>query len=619
MIGPVAGDGERAAAAGAAGADTLSRLLPRLAQWAMRPWQLVRGAWQRSIQLRVITATLALSVVVVSLLGVTLSRQITDGLLDAHADAAVADAAAGIDNAQRQLATTDGASGELRRVLVQIAETLAAGGSTSAASQPLYEIVVLSAEGGQTYRSGATADSVPAELRERVRDEDRVFRTYTSIHYPDAPAVPGLAVGGRIIDPFGGAYELYYLFPLTEQQQTIDLVLTALATAGVLLVVLLCALAWLVARQVVTPVRLAARIAERFSAGNLAERMAVRGRDDLARLAMSFNQMAASLQHQIGQLEELSRMQQRFVSDVSHELRTPLTTVRMAADVLYESRGDFDPVVERSVELLQAQLDRFEALLTDLLEISRFDAGAAALNAARHDVRDIVHKVVDAATPLAVEKGSDLVVDVPVEPAVAEVDARRIERIVRNLVVNAVEHGEGRDVRIAVAADDHAVAITVRDHGVGLKPGESSLVFHRFWRADPARARTTGGTGLGLSIALEDARLHGGWLQAWGEPGDGSQFRLTLPLVAGDDLHSAPLALVPDDVGDGGLMDPSAIGAPYRRVAATVPAEPDGTASPSPVSSAASAPAPQPTPSSPQPQPPPAASAEPAEEATRRA
>ncbi|RIQ15683.1 MtrAB system histidine kinase MtrB [Jiangella rhizosphaerae] len=596
MIGPVGGDGAGAAAAGA-GADALSRFLPRLAQWAMRPWRLVRGAWRRSIQLRVITATLALSLVVVSLLGVTLSRQITDGLLQAHADAAVADAAAGIDSAQRTLAVSDDPPGELRQTLTSIVDTLAASGSTSAASDPLYEIIVLGGEGARTYRSGAYPDSVPDALRERVAGEERVFRTYTSIHYLDGREVPGLAVGGQITDPYGTDYELYYLFPLTEQQQTVDLVLTALATAGVLLIVLLCALAWLVARQVVTPVRLAARIAERFSAGNLAERMAVRGRDDLARLAMSFNQMAASLQHQIGQLEDLSRMQQQFVSDVSHELRTPLTTVRMAADVLYESRGQFDPVVERSVELLQAQLDRFEALLTDLLEISRFDAGAAALNAERYDVRDVVHKVVDAATPLAVEKGSELIVDVPVEPAMAEIDARRIERIVRNLVVNAIEHGEGRDVRITVAADDHAVAVTVRDHGVGLKPGESSLVFHRFWRADPARARTTGGTGLGLSIALEDARLHGGWLQAWGEPGEGSQFRLTLPGLAGDDLRSSPLALVPDDAGDGGLIDAGAIGAPYRRILpsgdepdAEVPAAPSGPAEPAaPVTSASSA------------------------------
>lgn len=580
MTGPVLGDGARAAA----GADALSRFLPRLIRWSTRPWRLVRGAWRRSIQLRVITATLALSLVVVSLLGVTLSRQITDGLLQAHAEAAVADAAAGVDSAQRTLAVSDAPSDELRQTITRIVETLAASGNTSAASDPLYEIVVLGGEGARTYRSGVSPTSVPAALRDRVAGEERIFRTYTSIHYLDGREVPGLAVGGQIIDPYGGDYELYYLFPLTEQQQIIDLVLAALATAGVLLIVLLCALAWLVARQVVTPVRLAARIAERFSAGNLAERMAVRGRDDLARLAMSFNQMAASLQHQIGQLEELSRMQQRFVSDVSHELRTPLTTVRMAADVLYESRGDFDPVVDRSVELLQAQLDRFEALLTDLLEISRFDAGAAALNAERYDVRDIVHKVVDATTPLAVEKGSDLVVDVPVEPAMAEIDARRIERIVRNLVVNAVEHGEGHDVRVAVAADDHAVAVTVRDHGVGLKPGESSLVFHRFWRADPARARTTGGTGLGLSISLEDARLHGGWLQAWGEPGEGSQFRLTLPRLAGDDLRSSPLSLVPADIGDGGLVDAAAVGAPYRRL---LPAgeEPDDATSP--VSSAA--------------------------------
>ncbi|WP_051426119.1 MtrAB system histidine kinase MtrB [Jiangella gansuensis] len=565
----------RDGAAAPAGADVLTRLLPRLAQWSMRPWQLVRGAWRRSIQLRVITATLTLSVVVVSLLGITLSRQITDGLLRAQAEAAVADASAGIDSAQRSLdAAADQTPAELRQTLVQIAETLAAGGSTSAATEPLYEIVLLGSEGAPTYRSRAARDSVPAALRERVSDEPRVFRTYTAIDYVDGRSVPGLAVGGQITDPTGEDYELYYLFPLTEQQQTIDLVLTALATAGVLLVLLLGALAWLVARQVVTPVRLAARIAERFSAGRLSERMAVRGRDDLARLAMSFNQMAASLQHQIGQLEELSRMQQQFVSDVSHELRTPLTTVRMAADVLYESRDEFDPVVERSVELLQAQLDRFEALLTDLLEISRFDAGAAALNAERGDLRDIVHKVVDAATPLAVQKGSDLVVDVPTEPVMAEADSRRIERIVRNLVVNAVEHGEGREVRIRVAADDHAVAVAVRDHGVGLKPGESSLVFHRFWRADPARARTTGGTGLGLSIALEDARLHGGWLQAWGEPGEGSQFRLTLPRVAGDDLRSSPLALVPDDVGDD-AVDAPGVGGPYRRLGGRVtPSDP---------------------------------------------
>jgi two-component system sensor histidine kinase MtrB len=302
--------------------------------------------------------------------------------------------------------------------------------------------------------------------------------------------------------------------------------------------------------------------------------MAIRGRDDIARLASSFNQMAGSLQHKISELEELSRVQQQFVSDVSHELRTPLTTVRMAADVLHESREQFEPEVQRAAELLQAQLDRFEALLADLLEISRFDAGAAVLNAESGDIRDMVFQVADAVEPLAVRKGSAVRVDAPAEPCVAEFDRRRIERVLRNLVVNAIEHGEGRDVVVRVAAGDGAVAVAVRDYGVGLKPGESSLAFHRFWRADPARARSTGGTGLGLAISLEDARLHGGWLQAWGEPGLGSQFRLTLPVRVEADLTSSPLPLMPEDAGHDARL--SSVGGPYRRLADDEPAEVPG-------------------------------------------
>ncbi|WP_165367849.1 MtrAB system histidine kinase MtrB, partial [Phytoactinopolyspora endophytica] len=544
-----------------------------MAKALTRPWHAVRGAWQRSIQVRVLTATLALSLVVVILLGTTLMRQISDGLLETKADSAVADASAGVDYAQRNLdAAADSATGSWSPLLSDITQSLTNRGNQPG-SDALYEVVMLGSEDNAVRLAspGISLDWVPGivpeTLREHVRGEERIFHTYTAIPDGDAGTdrIPALAVGGQVTAPTGDQYELYYLFPLTEQQAAIDLVRTALVTAGLLLVLLLGALAWLVTRQVVTPVRLAARIAERFSAGNLSERMIVRGRDDLARLAASFNQMAASLQHQIGQLEELSRMQQQFVSDVSHELRTPLTTVRMAADVLHESREDFDPVVQRSAELLQAQLDRFEALLNDLLEISRFDAGAAVLSEEGHDIRDLVHGVVDAAEPLAERKGSRIVVDVPSYPCVAEIDSRRIERVLRNLVVNAVEHGEGNDVIVRVAIDDNAVAVTVRDYGVGLKPGESSLVFHRFWRADRARARTTGGTGLGLSISLEDARLHGGWLQAWGEPGEGSQFRLTLPRRVGEDITTSPLALVPSDVGTAatGQLD---VGSPYRMV-----------------------------------------------------
>jgi two-component system sensor histidine kinase MtrB len=257
--------------------------------------------------------------------------------------------------------------------------------------------------------------------------------------------------------------------------------------------------------------------------------------------------MADSLQTQIRQLEGLSRVQQRFVSDVSHELRTPLTTIRMAADLIHDSRTGFDPAVSRSAELLHNELDRFEELLSDLLEISRFDAGAAALDSDLTDLRATVARAVHSAQPIADRWGSTITVTSDGR-CDAEIDARRVERILRNLVVNALEHGEGRTVEIAIAANDSAVAVSVRDHGVGLRPGEAALVFNRFWRADPARARTTGGTGLGLAISLEDARLHDGWLQAWGEPGEGSSFLLTLPRRAGIPISEAPLPLRPADL-----------------------------------------------------------------------
>ncbi|MGH3307901.1 MAG: ATP-binding protein, partial [Nocardioides sp.] len=196
---------------------------------------------------------------------------------------------------------------------------------------------------------------------------------------------------------------------------------------------------------------------------------------------------------------------------------------------------------------LQTELDRFETLLADLLEISRFDAGAAVLETEDVKLVDVAHRVVDLTRPLAEQRGTVVFVQAPDHACLAEADVRRVERIVRNLVTNAIDHAESGDVIIHVAGDDHGAAIAVRDYGVGLAPGESALVFNRFWRADPSRARSSGGTGLGLSISLEDTHLHGGWLQAWGRPGEGAQFRLTLPRRAGGTLRQSPLPLAPVD------------------------------------------------------------------------
>jgi two-component system sensor histidine kinase MtrB len=241
-------------------------------------------------------------------------------------------------------------------------------------------------------------------------------------------------------------------------------------------------------------------------------------------------------------------VQRRFVSDVSHELRTPLTTVRMAADVLHEGRSGYGAAAARSAELMQTELDRFEALLVDLLEISRYDAGVASLDTDEVDIVAMVRRIVDQVAGLSQQRGSRVdLAGLPAGPVYAEADHVRVERVLRNLLVNAIEHAEGSPVEITVAGDEAAVAIVVRDHGVGLKPGEAGLVFTRFWRGDPSRARTTGGTGLGLAIALEDVRLHGGWLQAWGEPGVGAAFRMTLPRKVAGAFDASPLPLRPED------------------------------------------------------------------------
>ncbi|MFJ7419186.1 MtrAB system histidine kinase MtrB [Streptomyces uncialis] len=539
-----------------------SPVLRLFARWVRRPLLPAVRLWRRNIQLKVVATTLLMSLGVVLLLGFVVIGQVRNGLLDAKVKGAESQATGGFRVAET-LARSAGegtSDGNARDGLPRQNSAIWLNDlvqQMSASGQGAFHVVTLNppGEGGNVSarapRGSGNVDapaSVPLTLREGVDDNTGPSRSYTRIIYSDGrPSQPGLAIGTQLSTPQSDRYELYYLFPLAQEEKSLSLVKTTLATAGLFVVVLLGAIAWLVVRQVVTPVRMAAGIAERLSAGRLQERMKVTGEDDIARLGEAFNKMAQNLQLKIQQLEALSRMQRRFVSDVSHELRTPLTTVRMAADVIHEARVDFDPVTARSAELLADQLDRFESLLADLLEISRFDAGAAALEAEPIDLREVVRRVVGGAEPLAERKGTRIRVVGDQQPVIAEADTRRVERVLRNLVVNAVEHGEGRDVVVRLATAGGAVAVAVRDYGVGLKPGEATRVFSRFWRADPARARTTGGTGLGLSIALEDARLHGGWLQAWGEPGGGSQFRLTLPRTADEALRGSPIPLEPED------------------------------------------------------------------------
>src|SRR5690606_34215058 len=128
-----------------------------------------------------------------------------------------------------------------------------------------------------------------------------------------------------------------------------------------------------------------------------------------------------------------------------------------------------------------------------------------------------------------------------------DMDPRRVRRVLRNLIGNAIEHGEGRPIVVTVDSNQHAVAVGVRDFGMGMSPEDTERVFDRFWRADPSRQRTIGGTGLGLSIALGDARLHGGTLAVWSELGVGTNFVLTLPRTIGMLDGPSPVPVTPQE------------------------------------------------------------------------
>ncbi|MBU3706691.1 MAG: HAMP domain-containing histidine kinase [Mycobacterium sp.] len=499
--------------------------------------------WRRSLQLRVVVLTLGLSAAVILALGFVLTSQITNRVLDVKVRAAT-------EEVNRARSTVSGiVSGEEARSLgssLQLARNtlISKTGQTSGAglAGTFDAVLMVPGDGPRAETAAGPVEQIPRSLREFVR-AGQVSYQYATVR-TDLFSGPALLVGTPAPSRVPNL-ELYLIFPLNSEESTVTLVRGTMATGGVVLLVLLAGIALLVSRQVVLPVRSASRIAERFAEGHLSERMPVRGEDDMARLAVSFNDMAESLQRQITNLEEFGNLQRRFTSDVSHELRTPLTTVRMAADLIYDHGEDLDPALRRSTELLVSELDRFESLLNDLLEISRHDAGVAELSVEAVDLRSTVGNALNKVGHLARDAGIDLLVDLPDHEIIAEVDQRRVERILRNLIANAVDHAEGKPVRIKMAADEDTVAVTVRDYGVGLRPGEEKLVFSRFWRSDPSRVRRSGGTGLGLAISIEDARLHQGRLEAWGEPGRGACFRLTLPLVRGHKVTTSPLPLKP--------------------------------------------------------------------------
>jgi two-component system, OmpR family, sensor histidine kinase MtrB len=516
-------------------------------RWAARlnPMRL----WARSLPFRVVLTTMTASVVILVATGWFLLDQSTRGIIEGKTQASVAEASAVVTNMQRDLSTTDLRTTSLGERITRLGRD-----ATNRGQAGNQYFVIVETPISQIGSAGLAASSVPNNIRQAVDSGNGLWSTPTLIQFTDNRVdEPGLVVAAKLVAPGQASYPVYFLFPTTQERQTLVVVQQATLATGLFLLIGLGVVVYLMTIQVLRPVRAARLAAERLAAGHLDDRMEIGGAEDLAGLARSMNHMATELEHKVSELEDLSTVQQRFVSDVSHELRTPLTTIRMASEVLYARRESFDTTSSRSAELLSAELDRFESLLADLLEISRFDAGAAKLSLEVVDISQVAFEEMDALRPLADRVGSHLELEADGN-CMCEVDRRRIQRILRNLITNAIEHGEGQPIDLHIRGDLDAIAIAVRDHGVGFSAAEGGQVFNRFWRADPSRGRRVGGTGLGLSISLEDARLHGGWLTAWGRPGDGAQFRLTLPRSAGAKLKASPWPTIPPDVrraGDG--------------------------------------------------------------------
>lgn len=402
------------------------------------------------------------------------------------------------------------------------------------------------------------------DLREAVRSQNSPTH-YQSVALPGShdTEIPGVVIGSTVTLTGSGYFEFYLVYSLEESQETLNFVQRTLVISMAILVLLVALITGSIMRAVIQPIRLAAQTSRKLAAGHLEERIPERGEDDIGTLSRSFNHMADNLQEQIEQLEHLSKVQQRFVSDVSHELRTPLTTIRLAGGIVYARKDEFDPTLARSAELLHDQVERFELLLSDLLEISRYDAGAVELLRRPNDLVALAEDVVGAMLPVAMDHSEALLLRAPTGKITAEFDDRRIRRIVRNLIANAIEHGEGQPIVVSVAANPTAVALTVRDYGIGMSEEHQKLVFERFWRADPSRKRTMGGSGLGLAISHEDARLHNGNLEVWSAQGMGTNFRLTLPRHVGEPIVSSPLSLLPEDAGAEtftGQLDQSQLG-----------------------------------------------------------
>ncbi|MFN5159307.1 MAG: MtrAB system histidine kinase MtrB [Rhodoluna sp.] len=489
------------------------------------------GLFRSSLQIRALVLTVALSGSALILLGGVLSVSIGNGLFNTRTEHALEESERAKNALPRILKdVVSDSTWSLNQGIKQAISELESSGVTQSRNVALLNASNRpnAAQLENSSSDGMDLALISADFRQQVLDNTDIQSLTVQI-IRSGDTVPALLTGQKVSLPGGHDYELYLIYDMSNEQQTLGFVQRTLVIGGLVTLGIIGFFSFLVTSWLVRPVQEAAEASEIMASGDLSRRLQVRGTDVVAVLATSFNHMADSLEDKINDLDSLSKMQQRFVSDVSHELRTPLTTMRLSADFLFSQKDSFSDGSKRSAEILHTQMDRFDKLLDDLLEISRYDAASVTPEYGVHDMNGLVGSALAAIQQFADSKDVYLDAVIPSGAVQCEVDPRRIDRILNNLLTNAIEHSEGRPVRIEVGQNQKAVAVTVMDNGIGMTESEANQAFNRFWRADPSRKRTTGGTGLGLAISIEDALVHNGMLEVTAQPGIGACFRLTIP------------------------------------------------------------------------------------------
>lgn len=494
-------------------------------------------------------------VVMLALMGAWVSYQLRSELFNARKATILADAAVRVTQTNAQLdQSTASTTDQVQEVLGQMMQSL----RESASGAGAVSVMLLRAPDASDsfvineYLSPTYASVISDKLKDDVNSSHVSSEAFwQSVALPtvnEGETEPGIAIGAQVEVPLAGPHDLFIIYSLANEQATVTLVVQVLAVASVPLLLAMTVLAFALIYRMLRPVRLTSQAASQLASGDLSSRVEVSGEHEMAQLGTAFNDMADSLQQQIVQYDELAQLQQQFVSDVSHELRTPLTTIRMAEDMIYDTRGDLDARTKRSAELLHSEVERLDEMLADLLEMSRYDAQSAQLDWETIDIYALVERAISDNQELADHLGVEVILCERPDRGQAEADSKRIMRVIRNLLVNAYEHAEGNPVTVTVAASDTSVAVRIADRGVGMSPETMERVFDRFFRADPARARTTGGTGLGLAIAREDINAHNGMIHVNGKLGVGAVFVVTIPKQAGAPVFDFPLrAEVPDE------------------------------------------------------------------------